>query len=183
MKYWAFLSYSHQDNLETRADESRGHIRWAEWLHDGKRIVATSDDKASIWDILPTAGRTGVPSWTLQLADAIAGRHMNDVGFFEVNHEDIIETLNRIRHQLSSESPEDGWVIWGRWFLADRSKRTISPFSKVSVPEYIEDRIKENTVESLDEAEQLAIGNPQLLQRIQKAREALKQQSEPATQH
>ena len=33
-KYWAFLSDSHQDNLETRKDGQRGRIRWAEWLHD-----------------------------------------------------------------------------------------------------------------------------------------------------
>jgi WD40 repeat protein len=32
--YWAFLSYSHQDNLETRKDGTRGCIRWAEWLHE-----------------------------------------------------------------------------------------------------------------------------------------------------
>jgi hypothetical protein len=41
---------------------------------------------------------------------------------------------------------------------------TISPFSKVTVPEYIENRNKENTSESLYEAEQLSVGNPQLLQ-------------------
>src|SRR6266478_5718956 len=34
MKYWAFLSYSHQDNLEIREDGTSGHIRWAEWLFD-----------------------------------------------------------------------------------------------------------------------------------------------------
>jgi WD40 repeat protein len=33
-KYWAFLSYSHQDNIETRRDGTTGHVRWAEWLHD-----------------------------------------------------------------------------------------------------------------------------------------------------
>ena len=51
------------------------------------------------------------------------------------------------------------------------------------MPEYIENRIRENTAESLDEAEQLAVGNSQVLQRIQRAREALKQEDEPATQH
>ena len=32
-KYWAFLSYSHQDNASVRADGSRGCLKWAEWLH------------------------------------------------------------------------------------------------------------------------------------------------------
>ena len=33
-KYWAFLSYSHQDNLPTRGDGSGDHIPWANWLHE-----------------------------------------------------------------------------------------------------------------------------------------------------
>ena len=51
--------------------------------------------------------------------------------------------------------------------------RTISPFSKFTVPQHIENRIKENTAESLAEAEQLAYGNPDLLERIGKAQAAL----------
>jgi len=30
-KYWAFISYSHQDNLATRGDGSDDHIQWANW--------------------------------------------------------------------------------------------------------------------------------------------------------
>ena len=33
-KYWAFISYSHQDNLATRGDGGGDHIRWADWLHE-----------------------------------------------------------------------------------------------------------------------------------------------------
>jgi hypothetical protein len=50
--------------------------------------------------------------------------------------------------------------------------RTISPFSKFTVPQHIENRIKENTAESLAEAEQLAYGNTNLLARISQARKA-----------
>ena len=61
----------------------------------------------------------------------------------------------------------------GRRFLADPATRTISPFSKITVPQYIENRIKENTAESLAEAERLAYGNVELLERIGKAQAAL----------
>jgi hypothetical protein len=80
------------------------------------------------------------------------------------------------------EGPEDvgatpatglGGVVCGRWFLADPSTRTISPFSKITVPQYTENRIKENTAESLAEAKPLAFGNPDLLERILKAQAAL----------
>ena len=41
-KYWAFISYSHQDNLPVRGDGSgdpfdklrAGHLPWANWLHE-----------------------------------------------------------------------------------------------------------------------------------------------------
>ena len=32
--YWAFISYSHQDNLPTRGDGRGDHIQWANWLHE-----------------------------------------------------------------------------------------------------------------------------------------------------
>lgn len=33
-KYWAFLSYSHQDNITARANGRGDCVRWAEWLHN-----------------------------------------------------------------------------------------------------------------------------------------------------
>jgi hypothetical protein len=81
--------------------------------------------------------------------------------------------IGRIRQQLDQAPSNDDWVVWGRWFLADRAARTISPFSKVTVPEHIENRVKENTAESLDDAERLAFGNTNLLRRIVQAREKL----------
>lgn len=33
-KYWAFISFSHQDNRPRRSDGSGDHVRWANWLHE-----------------------------------------------------------------------------------------------------------------------------------------------------
>jgi hypothetical protein len=129
-----------------------------------------------MWDLTP-AGKS-VPEWLPRLADAVAGEHLNDQGVFESLSEDSAQVLKDIKAQLDHEPANNGWVIWGRWFLADRSTRTISPFSKITVPEYIENRIKENTAESLDEAEQLAVGNAQLLERIASAKALLPPKSE-----
>jgi hypothetical protein len=99
---------------------------------------------------------------------------LNQKGLLEPTRLNRAEVLNQIRQKLAREPGEEDWVVWGRWFLADRATRTISPFSKLTVPKYIENRIKEMTPQSLDEAEQLAVGNPALLQRISEARKALK---------
>ena len=90
--------------------------------------------------------------------------------------------LNEIRKELAKAPADDEWATWGRWFLADRSTRTISPYSNITIPEYIENRIKENTPASLDEAEMLAVENTELLKRITRAREALPKPAAPSLQ-
>ena len=62
-KYWAFISYSHQDNLATRGDGSGDHIQWANWLHeqletyrvpDGYRDRTTATDEPMPERFFPT---------------------------------------------------------------------------------------------------------------------------------
>jgi hypothetical protein len=36
--YWAFLSYSHQDNLVHRKDGTKDCVQWANWLHGALEI-------------------------------------------------------------------------------------------------------------------------------------------------
>jgi WD40 repeat protein/class 3 adenylate cyclase/tRNA A-37 threonylcarbamoyl transferase component Bud32 len=150
-----------------------GVVTTAQFSPDGKRIVTASEDRtARTWDLMPTG--KDWPEWLPRLADAIAGQHLNDRGFFESLNKDPADALKEIKDQLSRESAENDWVIWGRWFLADRSTRTISPFSKITVPEYIQNRIKERTAASLDEAEALAFGDSEIMKQISIARAALR---------
>jgi hypothetical protein len=40
-KYWAFLSYSHQDNCEPPSDPPEGSRRcWGNWLHDALKTFS-----------------------------------------------------------------------------------------------------------------------------------------------
>ncbi|PYJ06715.1 MAG: hypothetical protein DME25_05905, partial [Verrucomicrobia bacterium] len=149
-----------------------GGVHSAQFSRDGKQIVTASYDRtARVWDIAPC--RSGCPGWLLQLSEAISGQVLNNQGVLEETKLNRAESIKQIREKLSHESGDDDWVIWGRWFLADPAMRTISPFSKITVPQYIENRMKGNTAESLAEAEQLAYGNAELLERISKAQAAL----------
>jgi WD40 repeat protein/serine/threonine protein kinase len=146
----------------------------AEFSPDGRRIVTASvDGKARVWDIAPAPGKW--PDWLLPLTEAVCGQALNKQNVLEQTKLDRVQVLNQIRQELTEKQADDDWAIWGRWFLANPAKRTISPFSKITVPEYIEDRIKENTAESLAEAEHLASGNIALLERIAEARRAAEQ--------
>src|SRR5262249_2035188 len=49
-----------------------------------------------------------------------------------------------------------------KWSVSDRRSRTVSPFSNLTVPEWIENRIKEGTLEGLRWAIQLEPTNAQV---------------------
>jgi hypothetical protein len=142
----------------------------AQFSPDGKRIVTASDGEnaARVWDFSPSL--TKCPDWLLQLTEAISGKVLNKQNVFEATKLPRIEILSQIRQRLDLEANDNDWGLWGRWFLGDPDTRTISPFSRITVPEYIERRIKEHTLDSLDEAERPAAGNSDLLQRISRER-------------
>jgi eukaryotic-like serine/threonine-protein kinase len=144
-------------------------VRSAQFSPDGRRIVtASADGTARVWDIGFVS--SNCPAWLLQLAEALSGRRLNKQGLLEDTSFNRVETINQIRLFLKSQPEGGDGVLWGRWLLADPYNRTVSPFSSLTVSEYTENRIKEATAESLDEAQQLAPGNAELLQRISEAR-------------
>jgi tetratricopeptide (TPR) repeat protein len=153
-----------------------GYALSAQFSPDGKRIVTAEDCGACVWDLAPT--QTGFPDWLIRLSEALSGQVLDKQGILEPTRLNRLETIDQIRQQLNQTAENDDWVIWGHWLLADRATRPISPFSKITVPEYTEDRIKESTAESLAEAEQSGYENPGQAQRIAQARRALEQAEE-----
>ena len=68
-----------------------------------------------------------------------------------------------------------------KWSVADRRSRTISPFSQITVPEWLENRIKEGTVEGLRAAMQVDPANARITAHLGRrlADQALKQLRAP----
>jgi hypothetical protein len=83
--------------------------------------------------------------------------------------------VNSIREKLQDAETDD-WVTWGRWFLANPGKRTISPHSTMSLREYVANRIETGTTPALEECERLPITDSQLLRQLEQARANLEQQ-------
>ena len=150
----------------------------AEFSPDNRRIVTASTDKtARVWDFAPRPSKTHV--WLPVLVEVICRGTLTESGSFKGAEKTPADMINQIRQELSTDPVQDDWVQWTRWFLADPAERTISPFSQITVSNYIEQKINENTDTSLRVAEQLSFGNPQLNKRIDDALSALHQNKQP----
>jgi pentatricopeptide repeat protein len=154
-------------------------VKSAQFSPDGKRILtACEDGTARVWDL--ELGPSRCPDWLLQLAEALSDDRLNDMGILEETSLNCAETIAQLRQYLNNQPDTGDGVIWGRWLLADRSNRTISPLSSLTVPAYIERRINQSTAESLDEAEQLAAGNEELSRQVVEVRALFERTNGPA---
>jgi eukaryotic-like serine/threonine-protein kinase len=140
-------------------------IYMAQFSRDGRRIVTASDDHtARVWDVGLAPSRC--PDWLFRLAEALSGSQVSPQGILQPSSLDRAKTIEEIGQYLRHQPDNQDGILWGRWLLADRSTRTISPWSAITVPRYIEHRIEEGTAASLDEAAQLVAGNTELSGRI-----------------
>jgi WD40 repeat protein len=129
---------------------------------DGKSVVTASFGKARIWEVGDVTGAT--PEWVSVLAEAIGGEHLNPNGVLETVNPD----LAHLRKTFRNLSGSDDLSRFGRWFVADSYTRTISALSPITVPEFVSQRLLENTAESVEEAYNIDPGNPLILASLAK---------------
>jgi hypothetical protein len=135
-----------------------GGVFSAQFSPDGQRVVtASADTTARLWDVL--TGTSGDIMLLADLAEAVGGYEVNELEAV-VQVGDPVSRLQRLRKQTADAPPGEPSVeSFIRWFLADRYTRTISPLSRVTVPEYIQRIIAEGR---RDEAERDFPGHPSL---------------------
>jgi hypothetical protein len=105
----------------------------AQFSPDGRRIVtACRDNSARVWDVDFAPSRC--PDWLLPLAEALAGKRLSEEGLLEETTLDRAQTIAKIRQYLDSQPGNADGVLWGRWLLANPSKRNPSPFSTIPTP-------------------------------------------------
>jgi tetratricopeptide (TPR) repeat protein len=143
------------------------YVNSAEFSPDGHWVVpASGDGTTRVWEISPIQDP---PVWLADLAEAWGGCHVNNFGR-EVPKANRDERLKEIRSKLSKLPEDDAWTKMACWCIADRSSRTISPNSTMTVPEFVLRRIEENSISSLNEALDLDPGNPLALARFGRLR-------------
>jgi WD40 repeat protein/serine/threonine protein kinase/tetratricopeptide (TPR) repeat protein len=137
-------------------------VTFASFSSDGTRVVTASEDEtARIWDV--PAAASPVPPWAIDLTEVLANGRINDHRVQETVPYDRLPTLKK---QALAETTDDIWTRWAKWFFADPLDRAVSPSSDETVSQYIQNRINENTLTSLQEAVGLSLTNGTALTRL-----------------
>ena len=146
-------------------------VNSAQFTPDGQRVVTASWDKtARIWDV-PTMSNQDTPDDELllaELAEAACESVLQTSGQLEILKLLPPDQGRATREKIAAKFEKQSLGLTPverllKWSVADPRRRTISPFSKLTVPEWIENRIKEGTLESLRAAIQMEPANARLI--------------------
>jgi hypothetical protein len=90
------------------------------------------------------------------LAEAVIGKRVNAQGALENVSP---ARLGELRQRVTALSRDTDFTRWLAWFFADRSTRTISPNSPITIPEYVARLVEQRTLDAAREAVLLAPTN------------------------
>src|SRR6266576_1289439 len=161
----------------------------AQFSPDGNRVVtASKDGTARVWDAVSVTDKDTKEDILLlaELAEAAAGATGEPAGQAENVHlltpDQVVASRKKIAERYARMSsgltPLERFL---KWSVSDARSRTISPFSQVTIAEWLENRIKEGTVEGLRAAIQVDPANARVTAYLGRrlADQALKQGSDP----
>jgi WD40 repeat protein len=108
---------------------------WTAFSGNGSRIVTlATDGVARIWDV--PAGSPGDAPALARLAEIVAGHAFDDGA--GVNSLERSRALAELRSRSSRQPPGESFTdTLAHWLFADPATRTISPVSRITVPEYV----------------------------------------------
>src|SRR4030095_16514001 len=190
-------SYDHTAKLWDAASgkpigEPMKHHDWvnsAQFSPDGQQVVTASFDyTARLWDAAIMTDKDTRKNILLliELAESTGGITLETVGQAEnlklLTPEQVIASREKIAAKfLGPSSKLTPLQRFMKWSVSDRRTRTISPFSQVTVSEWVEYWIKEGTVDGLRAAMQVDPSNARVTAYLGRrlADEALNQSSDP----
>jgi len=123
---------------------------------DGRQIATASEDGAvRVWELFDPDKRFA--EGAADLAECVGGTKLNETGVPEPIGSTQFEKL-RVTFSSADAGAASDPVI--KWFLSDRSSRTIAPSLVISTSSYVRRRLDEGSAASLEEAYRSDPGNP-----------------------
>ena len=102
--------------------------------YDGTRVAFTLDTgEVMVHDIAP-AQQQPVPAWFLTLADTYVSRRVNEQGAIEVMEHPGLTALQAL---VPDETGSDEWSQFAQWLFTHSGKRTLTPWSKLTLEGYL----------------------------------------------
>ncbi len=127
-------------------------------------LLVTWDGTAQILDMPPAVAP---PIWLAELAEFAASSSR----FSQAPAPDV-SVIEKLRTALLASAATDPWTKFGKWYFVHSSERAVSPWSNISLEEYVNQLLTLNTRESLAYAKQIAFDHPQWMIRIDAAQKA-----------
>jgi WD40 repeat protein len=115
-------------------------------------LVASKDHTVRFWDLPP---QETPPPWLADLAVFAA----TQVHYDTLRIADL-PSMEQLRSRLLASSSNDPWEKFGRWYFAESDVRPISPWSTVSLKDYVDGYITRGDKESIDYAISLSQDHP-----------------------
>ena len=126
-------------------------------------LILTEAGLVELWDV--PISPDSAPDWLPTLAEAVAGQINDGTGARQPGrHESAL--YFEIKTGLEQSAAADFYTRWGKWFVADRASRAISPFNEMPVDQYVRALIDENSFDSILQAVALDPANARALARL-----------------
>ena len=117
-------------------------------------MTASEDGAVRVWEVFDH--NKYFEQYAADLSESVGGIKLNERGILEPIDSNQVEKLHANFTGAKAGLGADPFIIW---FFADRSTRAIAPSLAISTPSYVQHRIAEGTVSSLEEAYRADPGN------------------------
>jgi len=135
-----------------------GDITTAVFNPSGSSIMIASDSIVQVFDVPP---HEPAPGWIADVADfASTQTHYNQAQLPDM------EKVRLLRSNLLASKATDSWAAFGRWYFSESTVRPISPWSTVTLQQYVESLIARGDKDSLQYAAELSYDHPAWMVKI-----------------